>query len=439
MPDRNVNDEMDELIRRSTQVEVPAAVEDRLRRRLMEFRTRVEQRPPSRLRALVYSLTHPPAVRVMVMTAALLVAVAAGLVLIPRGSRASQVFAAAAAQLRSSESLEYTIVLNATPYVAVDFSYLAPGYRRLNCSWGIEVRTDGVTGKQIVLMHTARTYLTEGGKQVESQANIDDFAEQLRSLPRTADEELGEQLTDGKKLIGFRLRKAPPNTGIPGVKEFDIWIDAGTREAHHVDITIQEPGKPAHEMHIQNIHVGAEVNRSLFDLTPPAGYTPIAMRSGEAHSSEPATPPNTQALRAEIGQGAAMTAVVMPMQGPYAQTQSALQAVESYLKAHGVSPVGRPFGHYGSEQHWDAGYPVPPGTRVEAPFELVSLPAGLAASVVVKGPWGNDFYGRWIAFLKSVAEQGYVPAGPPMAIWSGEDAMEKSQSTEMRIPVTKAK
>ena len=136
---------------------------------------------------------------------------------------------------------------------------------------------------------------------------------------------------------------------------------------------------------------------------------------------------------------AAMTAVVMPMRGPFAQTQSALQTVESYLKAHGVTPVGRPFGHYGSEQHWDAGYPVPPGTRVEAPFELVSLPAGLAASVVVNGPWGNDFYGRWAAFLKSVVEQGYVPAGQPMAIWSGEQAMEKSQSTEMRIPVTKAK
>jgi hypothetical protein len=67
------------------------------------------------------------------------------------------------------------------------------------------------------------------------------------------------------------------------------------------------------------------------------------------------------------------------------------------------------------------------------------LPAGLAASVVVNGPWGNDFYGRWVAFLKSVAEQGYAPSGQPMAVWSGEDVLEKSQSTEMRIAVTKAK
>jgi hypothetical protein len=35
-------------------------------------------------------------------------------------------------------------------------------------------------------------------------------------------------------------------------------------------------------------------------------------------------------------------------------------------------------------------------------------------------------------------EQGYLPAGPAMEIWSGEDARESTQSTEMRMPVTKA-
>ena len=83
MRDKNAHDEMDELIRTRTQVEVPAEVEDRLHRRLAEFRTRVEQRPPSRSQSLAYSLTHPPAVRVMAMAAALLLAVTVGLVLIP--------------------------------------------------------------------------------------------------------------------------------------------------------------------------------------------------------------------------------------------------------------------------------------------------------------------------------------------------------------------
>ncbi len=126
MHDKDNNHDLDELIRGSIEVEVPAEVEQRLRGRLAEFRTRVEQRPPSRWRALVYSLTHPPAVRVVAMTATLLVAVAVALVFIPGGSPAGRVYAAAAAQLRSARSLQYTIVLNSTPYVAVDFSYAAP-------------------------------------------------------------------------------------------------------------------------------------------------------------------------------------------------------------------------------------------------------------------------------------------------------------------------
>ena len=417
-----MHDDMDEMIRRATRVEVPAGVEDRLRGRLMEFQTRVEQRPPN----------HRPALRVMAMAAALLVAVAVGLVLIPRQSSASRVYAAAAAQLRSSQSLEYTIVLNATPYVAVEISFLAPAYRRISCSWGIEVRTDGTTGKQIALFHATRNYVAEGGKQVESS---DDFLEQLRSLPQAADEMLGEQRAGDKTLIGYRLHKAPPNTGIQGLTAFDIWVDAATREAHHVDITIQEEGKPTHQMHIQNIRSGAQIDRSLFDLTPPAGYTAIV-----PPASSPAAAQNKWDLRAEIGQTGALVAVVVPMSGSYLQASAALQQVEAYLKTKGVTPIGPSLGRFWSEQHWETGYPVPPGTQAEAPFQVVSLPAGLAASVVLNGPWGknSDSNRRWGAFLKSVIEQGYQPAGPAMEIWSGEDARESTQSTEMRMPVTKA-
>lgn len=438
MPERNNDADMDNLIRRSTHVEIPTEVEDRLRRRLMEFRTKVETQQPSRLRALLDSLLYLPAVRVTAMAAVLVVAVAVGLVLIPTQSRASQVFAAAAAQLRNSQSLEYTIVLNATPYVGVDLSFLAPAYRRINCSWGIEVRTDGATGKQIVLMHATRSYLTEGGKQVESQASTEDFAAQLRSLPQKADEVIGERAFDGKKLIGYRLHTAPPNGSIPGLKQLDIWINPETREADHADITVQEQGKPEHQMHIQNIRVGATVQRSLFDLTPPAGYSPIAIPGGESHANVPDLSGATLTLQARITRGAAQTAVVVPMQGSYAQTRVALQAVEAYLKTINVLPDGPAFGRFESEQNWEAGYPVPPGTSVKEPFKLITLPATLTASAVVHDVWAKDSTPRWAAFLKSTMEQGYVPAGPAMEIWSGEDAKPETQSTEMRMAVKKA-
>jgi outer membrane lipoprotein-sorting protein len=433
MLETNANHDVDELIRRRAQMEAPAEVESRLRGRLAEFRTKVEQRP-ERLRTLA---SFPVAVRVAALAATLLLAVAVGVVLIPGQSRAGQVFAAAAAQLRSSQSLEYTIVLNAEPYVAVDFSYLAPGYRRINCSWGIEVRTDGTTGKQIVLFHGGGTYLTESGKQVESVANTEDFAAQLRSLPQKADEVLGEQRSGGRRLIGYRLHHPPQDGSSTGLKQLDIWIDGETREAHHVDITVQEPGKPAHQMHIRNIRAGGEVNRSLFDLTPPAGYTAFPIPRGEPRGGANGPAAAALGVQAQIAQGDPLTAVVMPMQGPYAQTQTALQAVEGYLRARNVTPVGPPFGRYGSEQHWDAGYPVPVGTRGEAPFQVISMPGTLTASAVVTGGWGQDSEARWGAFLKSVVEQGYAPGGPAMEMWRGEAGA--GQATEMRMAVTKAK
>ncbi len=277
-------------------------------------------------------------------------------------------------------------------------------------------------------MHATRTYLTEDGKKVESLANSAELMEQLKSLPLAADEVIGEQQAGGKRLIGYRVRKAPLGSVFPGLKTLDLWVDAGTRAVDHVDIVIQEAGKPPHQMHITDIRVDAEINRSMFDLTPPAGYSAI----------QPVPSPSARPLRAEIGQAAAQTAVVMSMRGPYTQTQSALQAVESHLKSLGVTPVGPPFGRYQSEQHWDAGYPVPPGTRVEAPFQLISLPGALVASAVVNGPWGKSAENQWGTFVISVVEQGYAVAGPLMEIWSGEDAQPSTQSTELRIPVTKA-
>jgi effector-binding domain-containing protein len=439
MLDKNANDDVDELIRRSAQMEIPAAVEDRLRRRLTEFRTRVEQRPPSRLRALAYSLMQPPGLRVMAMTAALLVAVAAGVLLLPRQSSASRVYAAAAAQLRGATSLEYSVVLNDEPNVAVDISFLAPGFQRISCSWGIEVRVDRTSGKQIVLFHGTRTYLAEGGKQVESPADSEDFLKQLRSLPQAADELLGEQPAGGKRLMGYRLHKAPDNTGSSEPTAFDIWVDAGTREVDHIDIAIHEAGKPAHQMHIRNIRVSAGVDRSLFDLTPPAGYTAITKPGGAAQATPSASAHDTPAVRVQIGQVGALTVVVLPMTGPYVQVPDALKKVEAYLKTQGVAPAGPPLGRFWDERHWETGYPVPLGTRAEAPFEVVTLPAGLAASAVVKGPWGQDSGGRWAAFLQSVVEQGYAPAGPAMEVWRGEEGKEAGQVTEMRMAVAKGK
>ena len=236
MPD--TNHDVDEFIRRSTQMDVPPDVQERLRGKLASFREKVEHQPPSRLPSLWYSLAHPSWVRVAAMTAAVWAVVIAALFLLPR-SDASRAYAAAVAQLSRAQSLEYTVVL--APYTEVSLSYLAPGYRRVDCSWGMELRTDG-SGKQLILIPATRNYLIEEGKHSDSLADAMNLVEQLKSLPKKPGEILGEQTVGDKRLRGFRVRQLPAGSVIQGLKALDVWVDERGGSPDHVDISIQEVG-----------------------------------------------------------------------------------------------------------------------------------------------------------------------------------------------------
>jgi outer membrane lipoprotein-sorting protein len=380
------------------------------------------------------------------MTAALLVVVAA-LALIPRGSKAGRVYAAAATQLSSAHSFEYTVAI--APGAEVDFSYLAPGFRRIKLSWGMEIRSDG-SGKQIVLMHLTKNYIV--GKEEQSEAP--DLVEQFKALPTSTHESLGEQTVGGRKLLGYRVH--PSKSEMPdanlGLSALDLWVDAATGNTDHVDLSIQEPGKPLYQMHIKNIRIDEEMDHSLFDMNPPAGYTKL----GAETAQQQAAPQSLQAspLRPEIQQTGALTAVVLPMQGSFTQARRAddyvqkqLEKITKQLAKIGVIPNGPALGRDDPEQNWVVGYPVPPRTHIDAPFQKLSLPATSVASVVVTGPWGKDFdspWGhdsgsRWASFVMWIGRQGYKPAGPPMEFWSGDDAHPQTQTTEMRIAVVKVK
>ncbi len=85
------------------------------------------------------------------------------------------------------------------------------------------------------------------------------------------------------------------------------------------------------------------------------------------------------------------------------------------------------------------GYPVPAGTSTEPPFELITLPGGLMASVAVSGPWGKDPTARWSQLLAWLGRHGYVAVGPPIEVWSGDETHPEAQVTEMRIAVARAR
>ena len=228
-------------------------------------------------------------------------------------------------QLRSAHSLDYTVSI--APGTEVDFSYLAPGFRCIKLSWGMEMRSDG-NGKQIVLMHLTKNYIV--GK--EEQSEVPDLMEQFKSLPASAHESLDEQTVDGRKLLGYRVH--PSKSEMPGAvfgrSTLDLWVDAATGNPDHVDLSIQEHGKPLYQMHIKNIRIDAQIDRSFFDMNPPAGYTNVWTPETAEHKAEPLSV--QRALRPEIKQASALTAVVLPMQGSFTQARSGDDPVPKQLE-----------------------------------------------------------------------------------------------------------
>jgi outer membrane lipoprotein-sorting protein/effector-binding domain-containing protein len=364
-------------------------------------------------------------------TAAAALAAVLVIVFLAGSTESGRVYAAAVSRLAGARSLQYTMEL--APFVEVEFSHLAPNRDRINCSWGIEIRADG-SGTQLVLMHASKRYARER-TAADGLAHSVDLIEQLSKLPRKADAALGERWTGGRRLVGYRVM----GTRMPGghgVKSLDLWIDAQSGNPDHADITPADAGS-GYQMHVTGIRVDASVDPAVFDMTPPAGYKELT--AADAATPHDAQPRATWAsAKPEIRQVDRQAAVVLPMKGSYLQAAGAVQAVAQHLVTRDIVPAGPAFGRFESKARWDVGYPVPAGTRAESPFEAVTLPAGQVASLVVIGPWGRDSAARWSWLLGWVAEQGYVAAGSPTEVWSGDDRSPDAQVTEMRIAVAPA-
>ena len=307
------------------------------------------------------------------------------------GTDGGRVYAAAVSRLATARSVQYTMEI--APFVSVEFSHLAPAHERIKMSWGIEIRADG-SGTQLVLLHASRQYVREQ-KGSGSLARTADLIEQLTSLPRTADSMLGERTVGGKRFVGYRVM-GTRMPGEHGVESLDLWLDAASGTLDHVDLTPAGAGASGYQMHIRDIRVDADVDPALFDMTPPAGYSDArSAAAAERSDAEPST--DLASLQPQITQANQQSAIVIPMSGSYLQASAAAaNVVASTCEQRGIVPTGPAFGRFESESHWEVGYPVPPGTTTESPFEVITLPGGPVASLVVKGPWGQRLGGTLV-------------------------------------------
>ena len=429
MPDDHA---VDEVLRRSTDVEIPADLEARMRQQFTEFRSRLErEREPRPVHELMTSLLGRQALRWAAAVGAL--ATVLVIVFFAGGTNGGRVYAAAVSRLAAARSVQYT--MEVAPFVSVEFSYLAPARERIKTSWGIEIRTDG-SGTQLVLLHASRQYVREQNSP-GGLARTADLIEQLTSLPRTPDSMLGRRTVGSKRFVGYRVMgRAMP--GEHGLESLDLWLDADSGALDHADLTPVGAGASGYQMHISDIRVDADLDPSLFSMTPPAGYSDVRSASA-AEQPYPEFPADVASLQPQVTQASEQTAIVVEMSGSYLQASAAAARVSQHLQQRGIAPTGPAFGRFDSESHWVVGYPVPSGASAEAPFEAITVPGGPMASVVVTGPWGQNSAARWSRLLTWLGEHGYVATGPPTEAWFGDETRPDAQLTEMRIAVAAAR
>lgn len=210
-----------------------------------------------------------------VMTAAVLMVIGFYFVVMPERQSYAQAFHKFSRVLAAANSVRFR--LHMTVYEksdqAVVFSFLSSGKYRVE---GVDFFTviDDTAGKQVLVNRVMKraTLFKYRGSSTQSR-ELEHF-ERLRALLANSEDakdadfqSLGEQIIDGQRAIGFRLDHplavvilwGNPKTGMP-LRIETQWHDA-----------------PQLDQVMTNFEINIDLPDSLFDLTPPAGFTTLSV------------------------------------------------------------------------------------------------------------------------------------------------------------------
>jgi len=258
---------------------------EQLRRQVLSVFNKAGQRPATRitvLQILRIKIMKSPLTKIAA-AAVIIIAVLIGLNFFSDSvSITSTAYAEIVERLHNARTLTYVVETNTSiewmPSMRMEIAFREPGYMRMSAPGGFVSVVDSIRGKGITILPPRKQFIEMDISNLQkdpAQQNID-VIERLRSLPERADEELGTKEIDGRVVQGYRVTEE----GLINT----IWIDTQTRNLVLVEMDfLNAPGMSGT---ISDFRFDVELDDSLFDLTPPEGYTRMEIQVDTDEVSE---------------------------------------------------------------------------------------------------------------------------------------------------------
>ena len=193
------------------------------------------------------------------------------------GDSSSTVYADVAERLQKARTLRYSVT-TATSATKIEVAFRDPGYMRMSMPGDYITVMDWTQGKGLSIIPPRRQFIEmDIGSMPDDTAQREfDAIEELRTLPDRADEDLGEQVIDGRALHSFRVNKGDVTN--------NVWIDPATREL--VLAEMKFASAPGMSTTMTDFQLDVELEDSLFSLTPPDSYFRMDVQVDAAETGE---------------------------------------------------------------------------------------------------------------------------------------------------------
>jgi len=256
-----------------------------LRRNMLSVFSEAGRRPATRiivLQILRRTIMKSPITRIAA-AAVIIIAVLIGLNYFGDSvSITSTAYAEIVERLHNARTLTYvvetTTSIEGMLSMRMEIAFKEPGYMRMSAPGGFVSIVDSIQGKGITVLPPRKQFIEIEMSNLQNdpaQQNID-VIERLRSLPERADEELGTREMDGRVVQGYRITEE----GLINT----VWIDIQTRDLVLVEMEfVNAPGMSGT---MSDFQFDVELDDSLFDLTPPEGYTRMEVQVDTDEVSE---------------------------------------------------------------------------------------------------------------------------------------------------------